>query len=265
MEDSGIVGLKDGGTSHGCDMGDARPPQIDLRRSALLLDVDGTILEIAPAPDRVHVPEGLCELLLHLRERTAGALALISGRPLADIDELFAPLNLAAIGCHGAEIRSEADGEILIHAPPLDARLRERLLALGTMGKGIVTEDKTYGVALHYRLAPELAAPLVQAVEDAAAEFADTGVVLLHGKHVIEAKSAGVDKGTAFRGLMGTRPFAGRRVVFVGDDVTDEAVFAVLPEFGGYGISVGRAIDGAEFCFPRAQDVRAWLAALADQ
>lgn len=264
MDDSSAIGIGQAETQAGC-AGDAPPPQFDLRDCALLLDVDGTILEIAPAPDRVHVPDGLCELLLHLRERTGGALALISGRPLADIDELFAPLDLAAIGCHGAEIRGESGGEALIHAPPLDARLRERLLALGTMGQGIVIEDKRYGIALHYRLAPEVARPLVRAVEEAAAEFAETGVTLMRGKSVIEAKSAGVDKGTAFRALMEKKPFAGRRAVFVGDDVTDEAVFAVLPEFGGYGISVGRAIDGTQFCFPRAQDVRVWLALLADQ
>jgi trehalose 6-phosphate phosphatase len=244
--------------------GEQRAPHFDLRSVAVLLDVDGTILEIAPAPNLVRVPEALVDVLSRLNARTEGALALISGRPLHDIDRLFEPLKLAAIGCHGAEVRSGPGHDCLTHAPTLDARLRARLSELGRIGGGVVIEDKAYAVALHYRLAPRLARVLLMEVERIAADFALTGIELLHGKEVIEVKSARVNKGTAFRDLMREPPFAARRPVFVGDDVTDEDVFAALPEFDGYGISVGRAIPGAQFSFPRAGDVREWLAFLAD-
>lgn len=238
-----------------------RPPRFDLSRTALALDVDGTILEIAPAPDLVHVPDGLCDLLARLNARLDGALVLISGRTLHDLDALFGPLQVAAVGCHGAEVRL-ADRDLVTHVPSLDARLRSRLGNLIGLGDGIVVEDKSYAVALHYRLAPRLGRALLMEVERIAADFALTGIELLHGKDVIEVKSARVNKGTAFRDLMREPPFAGREPVFVGDDTTDEAVFAVLPDFEGYGISVGRAIAGAQFCFERAADVRTWLASL---
>jgi trehalose 6-phosphate phosphatase len=264
MEESGTISLKRDSAHDGCDTHGAQPPRFDLDTSALLLDVDGTILEIAPAPDLVHVPDSLVELLSRLNERTDGALALISGRTLHDLDELFAPLKLAAIGCHGAELRLRGEDEI-IAAQQLDARLRERLGKLGALGDGIAIEDKVYAVALHYRRAPRLAKALLEATRATVAEIAAPGVHLIHGKHVIEVKAAGVNKGAAFRDLMRHRPFAGRHAVFLGDDVTDEAVFAALPEFGGYGISVGRTMAGAQFCFPRAADVCAWLASLADR
>lgn len=248
-----------------CTPREKNPPHLDLRYAALLLDVDGTILEIAPAPDLVHVPDGLIALLARLNARADGALALISGRTLHDVDELFAPLKLAVIGCHGAETRLGPGDGCVTHVPELDAQLRTRLSALGRLGEGIVIEDKACSVALHYRMAPHLARAVLLEAESIAADFAQSGIELLHGKDVIEVKPARVNKGTAFRDLMREMPFAGRRPVFIGDDVTDEAVFAALPAFGGYGISVGRVMPGAQFCFPRATDVRAWLASLAEQ
>ena len=249
------------------NQGDARPepPRFDLGEIALLLDVDGTILEIAPAPDLVHVPDELCDTLRTLNKRLAGALALISGRTLHDLDELFAPLKLAAIGCHGAEMRLGPGHDHLTNVPTLDAILRSRLAELVRLGEGIAVEDKAYAVALHYRLAPKLGQVLLREVERIAADFALTGIELLPGKDVIEVKSARVTKGTAFRELMHEPPFKGRRPVFLGDDVTDEAVMAALPEFDGYGISVGRTIAGAQFAFARAAEVRAWLASLASE
>jgi trehalose 6-phosphate phosphatase len=246
-----------------CQAGDAPPPAMDFARDALLLDVDGTILEIAPAPDLVHVPDRLVDLLSRLNERTRGALALISGRTLHDLDALFAPLRLAAVGCHGAEARLHTGEGTAVQARALDARLRERLAGLNALGAGIITEDKRFAVALHYRLAPELGQPLLEAARAAVAELGSPNIELMHGKHVIEVKHVGVTKGTAFRALMREPPFAGRRAVFLGDDTTDQAVFDELPAFGGYGISVGRSMKGANYCFRRPSDVVAWLSSVA--
>ena len=248
-----------------CESGDAPPPVIDFDRDAILLDVDGTILEIAPAPDLVHVPDSLIDLLSRLNARTGGALALISGRTLHDLDELFAPLKLAAVGCHGAEARLNPDGKAAVQARQLDARLRERLVNLTSLGPGIVVEDKRFAVALHYRLAPDFGQQLLEATQAAVAELAPPSIELMHGKHVIEVKHVGVTKGTAFRALMREAPFAGRRALFLGDDVTDQAVFDELSSFDGYGISVGRSMKGAHYCFQRPSDVVAWLASSAAQ
>jgi trehalose 6-phosphate phosphatase len=238
-------------------------PHFNLSEVAILLDVDGTILEIAPEPDLVHVPEGLCALLARLNAGVDGALALVSGRPIADLDKLFSPLTLAAIGGHGAEMRRGAGEAVIAQAPLLDARLQARLGELSRLGEGVIVENKGYSTAVHFRLAPHLGETLAYAVDDIVADFAQSGVEVLKGKAVLEVKSARVSKGRAFRELMMQPPFAARRPVFLGDDITDEAVFAELPEFAGYGISVGREIDSAEFVFADARDVRAWLASLA--
>lgn len=240
----------------------SQPPKFDLAKTALLLDIDGTILEIAATPDLVHVPEGLGGTLQELCRRTDGAFALISGRSLHAIDELFAPLRLPAVGCHGAEVRVAPNHDLVTPANTLDPRLRQRLADLQRLGEGILVEDKAYSVALHYRLAPQLGRVLLTEVEHIAADFALTGIELLHGKEVIEVKSARFTKGTAVRELMREPPFAGRQPVFAGDDITDESVFALLSEFDGYGISVGRAMAGTQFCFARAGDVRNWLDSL---
>ncbi len=254
-----VVVLRDGvaGAAHA-----SQPPKFDLTKTAILLDIDGTILEIAATPDLVHVPDGLGDTLQRLHERTGGAFALISGRALHAIDALFAPLKLPAVGSHGAEVRLAPNQDLITHANTLDPRLRQRLADLQRLGDGILIEDKAYSVALHYRLAPQLSRLVLMEVERIAADFALTGIELLHGKEVIEVKSARFTKGTAFRELMHEAPFAGRQPVFAGDDTTDETVFAVLSDFDGYGISVGRAMAHTQFCFARPADVRAWLLSL---
>jgi trehalose 6-phosphate phosphatase len=263
MDRSGTIAMPHCATFAETDSQHA-PPHFDLNKTAILLDVDGTILEIAPAPDLVHVPDDLVVLLAQLNERTGGALALISGRKVHDLDALFAPLKLAAVGCHGVEVRLDVRNPAVARTNELDPALRQALCALQDEGKGIVVEDKVFAVALHYRLAPHLASWLEQSALAVLEHYPNPEIGLMHGKAVIEVKRAGVSKGTAFRDLMRVAPFAGRRAVFLGDDVTDETVFAALPEFGGYGISVGRSMKGARFCFSRAADVRAWLASLLE-
>ena len=233
---------------------------VDLRELAILLDVDGTIVDLAPTPREVIVSPSLRNTLSRLQEQTEGALALVSGRPLEELDLLFAPLQLAAAGGHGAELRPVPDGPVhRSRAVPLDKELKRRLASIAAVGPGIILEDKDYSLAIHYRLAPEKEEVVRGAVLAACEELAPFSVEVLPGKFVFEIKSTGFDKGTAVRWLMQHKPFAGRRPVFIGDDTTDEAAFAVLPEFNGLGISVGRRIEGIATCFDSPDDVRTWL------
>jgi trehalose 6-phosphate phosphatase len=235
---------------------------LDLASIALLLDVDGTLIDIGPSPFEVHVPEALCRSLERLLGRTSGALALVSGRPICDLDRLFAPLKLPAIGGHGAETRLRAgEAESTIAAEELPEPLRRQLVQAAK--SGVVVEDKGYSVALHYRQAPQQVAALRALVDKAVGAFPGEPVELLLGKAMFEIKRRGISKGDAVRKLMTKAPFAGRRPVFIGDDVTDESVFAVLPGLGGVGYSVGRRFDGVEGIFASPSDVRAALSRLA--
>ena len=233
---------------------------IDLRHFAILLDVDGTILDIAPTPNAVEVPENLLKILSLVGERAGGALALVSGRPIGDLDKIFAPLRLAAIGGHGAEIRPDPKGDTVEQrATALDRNLKQLLRDIATRHKDVGFEDKGYSVALHYRLALEDGLDVVDEVFHACKKFPPASYELLTGKAVIEIKSPGFDKGKAVRELMNYAPFAGRSPIFIGDDTTDEAAFAVVPEFDGLAISVGRKVPGVDGRFQTPQDVRRWL------
>lgn len=233
----------------------------DLERAALLLDVDGTLIDIAPTPESVQVPESLKGALAALRERTGGALALVSGRPLADLDRLFAPLRLAVLGGHGAEMRLTPEGPVMRSAvAPIPDALKRVLAGIAAGVPGAIGEEKDYSLAVHCRLAPEHEEAIRREVEAACAGYPD--VEILPGKAVFEVKPRAFNKGRAIRELMGHPPFAGRRPIFIGDDVTDESAVAAMPEFGGVGFSVGRAIPGAQGIFPAPSDVRGWLAGL---
>jgi trehalose 6-phosphate phosphatase len=232
-------------------------PTPALDQIAILLDVDGTILDLAPTPSQVEVPATLGATLAKLMQRTKGALALVSGRPLTDIDRIFAPLKLPAVGGHGAEIRRTPGSPATRPPLSIDTQLKEELIAAA--GEGILIEDKGYSIALHYRLAPERGGALREAVAAIVAEHADSGVEILPGKWVIEVKPERFTKGTGIRHLMHDPPFRGRTPYFIGDDVTDEAAFAVLPQFAGIGFSVGRPFKGAVGVFEDAVAVRDWL------
>jgi trehalose 6-phosphate phosphatase len=239
-------------------------PSANLRDIAVLLDIDGTILDIAPTPGAVIVPASLRKALTELSRKTGGALALVSGRSLGDIDLLFAPLRLPAIGGHGAEMRpSPHDDAERENAQVLDSDLRERVAELAVGTPGVLVEDKGYSLAVHYRLAPEQEGRVKRAVAAIRADWPKEPIEILPGKSVVEIKSAGFHKGAAIRELMQHKPFAGRRPIFIGDDVTDESAFAVMPEFKGLGFSVGRRAPGTAYCFAAPSDVRRWLEGLS--
>lgn len=235
----------------------ARPPLL-AATEALYLDFDGTLADFAPRPDRVVVPQPLPELLIALHHRLGGAVAVVSGRALADVDRLLAPARLAGAGVHGAELRlSPADRRAHPRPPALDGLARELRARFGADPR-LVIEDKGAGVALHYRQAPEREADCVSAVSALASV---SGLQLLQGNRVVEARPHGVDKGSALRMLSLHAPFAARRPVFVGDDTTDEDGFRAAAAQGGYGVKVGPGGTAAPYRFDDVSDVRAWLAA----
>jgi trehalose 6-phosphate phosphatase len=232
---------------------------------AFLLDIDGTLLDLAPTPREVWVPPGLANTLNGLFERTAGALALVSGRSLNDIDLIFAPELFPAVGGHGAEMRLSADSEaVATHAPPMDKELKRRLAAIAKLSPGILLEDKGYSLALHYRLAPHAEKAIYEAVSLIRADLPNAAIEVLPGKCVCEIKHAGFTKATGVRELMTHEPFKGRRPIFIGDDVTDEAVFAIIPDFDGLAFSVSRRAKGVADHFDQPNDVREWLAGLLE-
>lgn len=231
------------------------------RSWAFFLDLDGTLVDIAETPEAVDPGEAEIALLQRLQRACEGALALISGRSLKRIDELFAPLVLAAAGQHGAE-RRDAQGRRHRHRFPVKS-LRPAASGIRSFAArhpGLVFEDKGASVALHYRLAPQLAAAAQQAVREAAEPLGEA-VEVQGGKMVVELKPAGCDKGAAIESFMREPPFAGRVAVFLGDDVTDEHGFRVVNRLGGHSVKVGAGPSAARWHLENPAAARAWLAA----
>lgn len=236
-----------------------------LSETAILLDIDGTLLDLVPTPREVWVPPGLSTTLSRLHRRTSGALALVSGRSLNDIDLIFAPDQFPAVGGHGAEMRFAMDGEADdIHAPPMDRELKRRLAAIAKLSPGILLEDKGYSLALHYRLAPHAENAIYEAVALIRADLPEAPIEVLPGKLVCEIKHSGFTKASGVRQLMSREPFKGRRPLFIGDDVTDESVFAIMPDMNGLAFSVGRRVKGVDGHFDTPRDVRQFLARLLE-
>lgn len=235
---------------------------LDLTSAALLFDVDGTLIDIGPSPYDVDVPEQLCRALDRLTTLAGGALALVSGRPIAGIDRLFAPFRFSAVGGHGAEMRI-GDAAELHRVAPLPQVMRERIAKAAP--DQVLVEDKGYSIALHYRGVPAGKEQAQKLLANVRAAYPNEPIEILPGKEMVELKRAGINKGEAVRTLMTMPPFAGRRPVFIGDDVTDESVFAILPGIGGQGFSVGRKFDGVTATFDKPASVRAVLAHLAGQ
>lgn len=230
---------------------------------ALFLDIDGTLVRFAERPDAVRIDAPLHTLLGRLRAATGEALALISGRSIADIDALFSPARFAIAGQHGAERRS-ADGTLHFHAP-LASRLREPAESLRRLVRdhpGLVLEEKGASLALHCRMAPALARLAEREARQAVVALGDD-FELQAGKFVYEVKPSGKDKGTAIDEFMAEAPFAGRVPVFVGDDLTDELGFERVNRIGGLSVKVGAGPTRARWRLADAGAVRRWLSRLA--
>jgi trehalose 6-phosphate phosphatase len=234
------------------------PPLALLDGASLLIDFDGTLIEIAEHPDAVAVDEALRALVLALQQRLEGRLAIISGRSLTQLDGLLGPLarQIALSGSHGFEHRWA--GASKRPKPPQElAEVADRMAAFARRHPGTLVEQKSFGVALHYRMAPWAAAAARALGAELASEF---GLHLQEGKMVVELRPTGGDKGTALRELMAHPPMRGTRPVFLGDDVTDEAAFAAARELGGAGILIGQPRPtAATYCLADPATAREWL------
>lgn len=234
-----------------------------LEDCALLLDVDGTLLELAPTPSEVVVPSDLRTTMDGLLQRTAGALALVSGRSIRDLDTIFAPAKFPAVGGHGAEMRVAPSGSVTpSKIQPIDPDLKRRFAKIAALDPGILLEDKGYSLALHFRQAPQAEQAIYDAVSTIRAELSEAPLEVLPGKSVCEIKPSGFNKASGVRELMTLSPFKGRVPVFLGDDVTDETVFAIMPDLQGHAFSVGRLAKGVTGHFKDPSHVRAWLTQL---
>jgi trehalose 6-phosphate phosphatase len=216
--------------------------------SALFLDFDGTMVDIAPQPQAVQVPRALLVVLRELHDYLRGAVAVISGRPIAQLDEFLAPLRLAVAGVHGAERRTGIGEVILQVTHPLD-HVEEAAHRFACQHPGLLVEHKRGSVALHYRQAPELEDAAIAAMQRAVEE--SPGLTLLRGKMVVEAKPGGASKGRAIEEFLREPPFQGRTPVFIGDDITDEVGFSTVQRLGGMGIKVG---EGSTVAWRRLAD-----------
>jgi len=221
--------------------------------TALLLDLDGTLLDIAPTPDSVVVPPELLDTLTRLRDALAGALAVISGRPVEQVDALLAAIPTAVSGEHGGALRPHPAGTLrrpdLPTAPAAWYDAAERLVAAHP---GALLERKARGFVAHYRLAP-LAGPALHDALAALIAPRARDFLLLRAHMAWEVRPAGTDKGTAVRAIMALPPFAGRLPLFIGDDVTDQDGINAARALGGTGLFVPQTSLGD------AAGVRAWL------
>lgn len=232
------------------------PPPLPAHDWALFLDVDGTLLDLAPSPDGVHVPADLLEDLLQLHDAFDGALALVSGRRLETLDALFAPLQLPAIGLHGLERRN---GGRSGHAAPHElASVLAAARDLVAKYPGALVEDKGITIALHWRNAPAAEEPLHEFASSALIDL--PGYCLQPGHDVIELRPDGHDKGDAIVAFLQTETFRDRVPVFVGDDLTDEDGFDAVNARHGISVLVGsRADSAATYGLRDPATVRTWL------
>ncbi|MFG1396472.1 trehalose-phosphatase [Roseixanthobacter pseudopolyaromaticivorans] len=236
--------------------------RLDPTRCAFFLDVDGTLIDIAPHPDAVMVPASLLHDLSTLQTRAEGALALVSGRAIENLDRLFSPLRLPASGIHGAESRGRAGEGIHTSVLPLPQDVRDALALIADDLDGVMAEDKGASVAMHYRSVPSIG-PVLEGLLHTLVDRTLGRLVILPGRLVFEVKHAGHDKGLAIRKFMELPEFVGRTPVFLGDDVTDQAGFAAVSALGGIAISVGRRFPGVHAVLPEPAGVRALIATLA--
>lgn len=207
---------------------------------AVFLDIDGCLLDLAPTPDSIVVPEGLAADIDRLSKKFWGAVALVTGRALIYADALFKPFVFPIAGLHGAEMRGPDGSRIFADTPPEFERLKAELVADTADMPGVLIEDKGAAVAAHYRLAPQFE-DILGARMSAFARDAGPGWALQLGKMVYEIRPSRASKGDAVERFLREPPFLGRLPLAMGDDLTDESMFAVVNARGGHSIRVGRA------------------------
>lgn len=238
---------------------DTWPPPADiLTRASLFLDLDGTLLPLVDRPDAVVAGDDLRDLIARLADALPGRLAIVSGRSIAQIDAILGDVarSVMLAGSHGGEFRDRSGTHVTPERPAALADAAALFAAFAATDPRLLIEEKSLGVAAHYRTAPELGGEAVALGEQVAG---DLGLVLQHGKMMIEVRAPG-DKGTAIRSLMASEAMAGTRPVFLGDDMTDEDGFVVVAEMGGAGVLVGPwRQTAASYHLDDVDAVHAWL------
>jgi trehalose 6-phosphate phosphatase len=237
----------------------------NVRGYALFLDCDGTLVDIAPTPSDVRAPPGLAELLARLSKGLGGALAVLTGRQLAEIDALLAPVQLIGAGVHGAEMRTAKGGAITRVATALPRSLVDEVIRVVDKLPGVIAEPKGPGLAVHYRLAPHLQVALEAALRALLTQYPE-GLVLHPGRKLFEIIPAGHSKGTALETFARLPDFIGRRPIMIGDDMGDIPAFAAARRLGGAGLRVA----GEQFGHDKVElqspaRVLDWLERLADR
>lgn len=237
------------------------PPVALLAGASLFIDFDGTLVELVDRPDAVFADGDLLRLLADLARLMPGRVALVSGRSIAQLDEIIGELDpaLAYAGSHGSERRWH-DGALQQprRAAGLDDAIAD-LRAFAALHPGVLVEPKSFSVALHYRLAPEMEEEVHLIARSLARRH---GFVIQHGKKMIELKSVATNKGSAVLAFLRKPEMAGTRPIFIGDDLTDEAGFTAVRDMGGAGVLVGAIRQtAASYLLPDVTTTRAWLAA----
>jgi len=242
--------------------GERTPPTLDPKRHALYLDFDGTLVEFAPEPDAIVLRPGTAALLEKLNAKLGGALAIVSGRKLDDIDRHLAPLALAASGVHGQELRHAPGGPRADVTPPAELEMvRRRLRRALKPGDPLRLEDKGGALVLHFRQHPDQRERAEALARDAAEGLKALHVVPGHG--IFEVLARGVNKGRAVALLAARAPFAERVPVYVGDDRTDEDAIRAVQQVGGFGVKVGAGETAARYRLADVDAVHAWIAKIA--
>jgi trehalose 6-phosphate phosphatase len=241
----------------------SQPPPL-ANDQCLFLDIDGTLVEFTDTPSQTFADDEIKLLLDQSKQRLGGAVALVSGRQINTMDQLFAPLQLPAAGLHGVE-RRDATGAL--HGAKFEdhrlSRARKALALLADSYPGTIVEDKGRNIAVHFRLAPQFGELILRSVEAIAAPLAED-YQLQDGVMMVEIKPRGYTKGSAVASFMREAPFAGRRPVFVGDDLTDRDGFAAVEALGGISVSVGERVRG-QYQLEDVESVRRWLREFVSQ
>lgn len=229
---------------------------------ALFIDIDGTLLDVAPRPDAAVVPSGLVQTLTRLVKRFGGAVALITGRRVSDADRFFDPLRLVTAGVHGAEVRTRPGGETATLAAPVPPGMLQAVHAVAGLSSAILVEEKGPGVAVHYRNAPQLRPAIERDLARIVLRWED--FALRSGSKVLELVPKAHSKGTGLGSLMRLPAFSTRRPIMIGDDHCDEPAMRMAQRLGGFGLRVAGEHFGRDCAdFDSAASVRTWLSVLA--